>query len=71
MLSATSGAGKARARKAAQAAAANPKSLTELVLEALPVFVRRGQLTIYRSMLRAQVIKLDLIKPPRTFRDNR
>ena len=40
-----------------------------MVLEALPVFARRGQSTFYRSMLRAEVIKLDLIRPPRTFRD--
>ena len=35
----------------------------------IPVFAQRGRSTFYRSMLRAEVIKLDLIKPPRTFCD--
>ena len=47
----------------------NPKCLNELVLEALPVFVRRGQSTFSRSVLRAEVMKLDVMKPPRAFRD--
>ena len=39
------------------------------MIEALPLFLERGRLTFYRSMLRAEVIKLDSIKPPRAFRD--
>ena len=68
-VSNSSGAAKKRAKKASEAAAANPPSLSELVEAALPSFVQRGQSNIYRSMLRAAVRKIDPVKPARAFGD--
>ena len=68
-LSASSGAGKQRVKKAAQLAAANPPSLSELIEAALPSFEARSQRSIYRSMVRVAVKKIDPVKPPRGFGD--
>ena len=68
-LSSNSGAAKRRAKRAATVAAANPPSLSELVVVALPSFVQRGQHSVYRSMLRAAVKKIDPVKPVRAFGD--
>lgn len=56
--SSTSGAAKRRAK----AAAASPPSLAELVDSALSSFRQRKQLSLYRSMLRAAVRKIDPAK---------
>ena len=56
--SSTSGA----AKRHAKAAAASPPSLAELVDSALSSFRQRKQLSLYRSMLRAAVRKIDPAK---------
>lgn len=63
--STTSGAAKRRKGKEA----ANPKSLRELVLQALPVLTQGGTKQTNRTILRAKVAKLDAAKKPR-FKDN-
>ena len=46
-----------------------PVSLSELVEAVLPSFAERGQRSFYRSMLRAEVMKIDKVTPKRTFKD--
>ena len=46
-----------------------PVSLSELVEAVLPGFAQRGQRSFYRSMLRAEVMKIDKVTPKRTFKD--
>ena len=59
-LSASSGAAKKRAKKAAAAAAAaDPPSFLELVTAVLPSFMQRNQRSVYRSILRVAVKKID------------
>ena len=46
-----------------------PVSLSKLVEAVLPGFAQRGQRSFYRSMLRAEVMKIDKVTPKRTFKD--
>ena len=66
-LSTTSGAAKKRASKAAEKAAANPPSLTELIEAALAGVAQRGLGVVSRSTLRAKVKTTDPAK--RDFKD--
>ena len=66
-LSTTSGASKKRTQKERAAAQANPKSLSNLILEVLPSFKQRSQQAIYVSLLRLAVEKAD--KAKRKFKD--